>query len=350
MITRRYDAAVFGAKRRALPDICADLVAAVGRRDGAAFDAAEAALPRAVRRADGAEMTRAVAVLRPAIEEFGVGSGGELARLAGGLLEVGADPGAVIGVLALHGAEALEAAVLLPPLWKGRGGVGRPDPQRLPEVLERCGPENRHVVEAWFAADEWVRALLVPLQRREVRAALPHRERLLAAAQAAAEVVEGASFLPGLLRVLDDETVVVLHRADGRAFEVTIGGIGDNFQLHTLLAHALIGGGLLPGTPPEPRWVAAATDGDPEPRGGIQGQFNLVDAFGEWIWNEGAPADIPLLGGRRVIVVDPPPYPRGWNAGRVYPLMAPLARVDRPLGAAEAAEWMGRIAPDAYAR
>lgn len=341
---------MFGAKRRSLPDVCADLVAAVGRRDVAAFDAAEAALPGAVRRADGAEMTRGVAVLRPAIEEFGVESGGELARLAGGLVEIGADPGAVIDVLALHCAEALETAVRLPPLWEGRGGEGRPDPERIQEVLERCGPENRHVVRAWFAAGEWVRGLLVPLQRREVRRVLPHRERLLAAAQAAAEVVEGASWLPGLLRVLDDETVIVLHRADGRGFEVTIGGIGDNFQLHTLLAAALIGGGLLPGTPPKPQWVAAATDGDPEPRGGIEGQFNLVDAFGEWIWNEGAPADIPLLDGRRVIVIDPPPYQRCWNAGRVYPLMVPVVRVGRLLGEVEAARWMGQVAPDARAR
>ncbi|GAA1897114.1 hypothetical protein [Actinomadura bangladeshensis] len=42
------------------------------------------ALPRAVRRADAAEMTRAVAVLRPANEEFGVGPGAELARQSSG--------------------------------------------------------------------------------------------------------------------------------------------------------------------------------------------------------------------------------------------------------------------------
>jgi hypothetical protein len=77
---------------------------------------------------------------------------------------------------------------------------------------------------------------------------------------------------------------------------MTISGIGDNFQLHTLLAATLIGDparGLIPGTPPHPAWFAAATDGEMAPPGGIRGQFNLVDATGEWIWNEGRPADIP---------------------------------------------------------
>ena len=69
----------------------------------------------------------------------------------------------------------------------------------------------------------------------------------------------------------------------------------------------------------------------------------LVDAFGAWIWNEGRPADIPRLEGTRVVVIDPPPYERTWNAGRAYPLMRPSVTVTEILPAAEAARWASKV-------
>lgn len=217
--------------------------------------------------------------------------------------------------------------------------------QLLGNLLLYCGPAAleplaRRVVEAFEQkvpdVDEWERALLVPMQDEEIRAALPYRERFLAA-------VPEDSWLYGLLMVVDDQPCVVLHRPSGTGFEVTIGGIGDNFQLHTLLAYRLVPEHV-PGEPPLPEWVAAASVGpELEPAGGIRGQFQLVDAFGETIWNEGRPADIPVVDGRRVIVLDPPPYARSWNVGRVYPEMAPQVDVTRVLSAAEAAEWLAKV-------
>jgi hypothetical protein len=104
------------------------------------------------------------------------------------------------------------------------------------------------------------------------------------------EHAQDAAFLLGLLKVLDNEQLIVIHRASGRVYEVSISGIGDNFQLHTLLAATLIGDeakGLIPGERPLSDWIAAATNGEMAPAGGIRGQFNLVDATGTWIWNEG---------------------------------------------------------------
>ncbi|MFI6101158.1 hypothetical protein ACIA8G_36915 [Lentzea sp. NPDC051213] len=186
--------------------------------------------------------------------------------------------------------------------------------------------------------DEWERALLLPMQDEDVRAGLPHRDRLLAA-------VPADSWLHGLLLVLDLEPLLVLHRPSGAGFEVTIGGIGDNFQLHTLLAYRLIPS-LIPGEPPLQPWVEAASVGpDLEPEGGIRGQFELSDAFGETIWNEGRPSDIPLFEDRRVVVLDPPPYARSWNAGRVYPMMTPMVDVARVLPSDEAAAWLAKVRP-----
>jgi hypothetical protein len=83
------------------------------------------------------------------------------------------------------------------------------------------------------------------------------------------------------------------------------------------------------------------------PANGIRGQFYLADATGETIWNEGRPADIPLLGDHRLIVLDPPPYERSWNLGRAYPLMRPEVVLNRILPADEAEQWASRVAPAA---
>jgi hypothetical protein len=207
-------------------------------------------------------------------------------------------------------------------------------------------------VQAWFCADDWVQPVLYLCQRADVRAMLPQRDRLTAAIEPVRESHGVPEWLAGLLLVLDDEPLVVLDRGfagTGRGYRVTIGGIGDNFQLHTLLAGALIGDpsrGLLPGRPPSPAELAAAGTGDDlQPAGGLRGSWNMVDAHGEWIWNEGRPGDIPRVDGVRVVVLDAEAYSRGWNAGRAYPLMTPLVRVDGPLSSAEAASWLGKVKP-----
>ncbi|HEV7896719.1 MAG TPA: hypothetical protein VGP31_02580 [Planosporangium sp.] len=353
-------------RKGALPELCADLVTAARGGDEKAFTSTHRAVVSQARRADAAELTAAVHVLAPALADVPLANGGPLATLVGGLVEMGADPTAALDPLVLRVADGLERAAGFPGLWEKSSGGGEPpapeDTGQIPVVLdglravaEQAGVTRSQaggIAEAWFTVGDWVPGLLVSLQRKDVRQALPHRQRLTAAAAAVREDIDTAYWMYGLLQVLDDEPVIVLHRATGRGYRVTLSGIGDNFQLHTLLAATLIGDparGLIPGEPPQRRWVAAATDGETQPRGGIMGQFNLVDAFGEWIWNEGRPAGIPLLDGRRVIVVDPPPYPRSWNAGRVYPLMRPTITLDGFLGPDEAARWMSKVAPDGRA-
>ncbi|MGW3106561.1 hypothetical protein [Streptomyces sp. NPDC001100] len=79
------------------------------------------------------------------------------------------------------------------------------------------------------------------------------------------------------------------------------------------------------------------------------GAFNLATPGGEWVWNEGTPADIPVVDGVRVVVLDPPPYKRGWVAVRFFPGMAGDLVLERVLGAGEAREWLGRCAPPKWA-
>jgi hypothetical protein len=344
---------MFWNSGKELPELMTGLIAALREGDQRGFGKRFETLAKQAEKATPQELTAALEVLWPALERVPLGMGTQLAGLAAGLVELGGDPLLTLETLVLRVSEGLDLACAFQETWEAEGGGEQlpdsADLSKVPMVMERMRSEQSgHRAQAWFTIDEWIPSLLLPLQQKRARQALPHREQLTVAAGTTREVIGSSQWLYGLLQVLDDEKVVVLHRESGRGYELTISGIGDNFQLHTLLMATLVGDpatGLIAGTPPRPEWVAAATDGrDLEP-GGIQGQFNLVDAFGRWIWNEGMPNDIPRFEGVRVIVLDPPPYLRHWNLGRAYPLMYPEITVDRHLSTAEAAAWLAKVKP-----
>ena len=334
-----------------MAELCTALAEAVDRHDEDAARKALKEIVKAVERAGPAQLTEALVALRPVLAEVPLGNGAPLAALAAGLVEAGADPVAALDVLAERVAVGLEQAARFPTL-AGTDVAQPTDAASARAVVERVAAaggldldEASLVTQSWFTVEEWIPALLLPLQQKAGRAALPQRQRLIEAASVAPDRIGSAHWLLGLLLVLDDEPLVVVHRATGAVFALTISGVGDNFQLHTLLADALVGGGHLPGTPPEPAWVAAATDGPWQPDGPIRGHFNLVDAGGKWIWNEGRPVDIEPVAGRRIVVLDPAPYERSWNIGRVYPLMRPEVRLDAVLQPHHAADWLRLISP-----
>ena len=193
-------------------------------------------------------------------------------------------------------------------------------------------------------------------------AACTGRPDLLRQAQAVTDLHGKAKFLTDMLRVLDEE-ILVLHPETGRGWKVRVRGVSDNFQLHTLLADALIGDpekGFLPGRRPDPRVVAAARDRPVDPAATLaEGAFNLMnwqalrpdrtlpagqDGSAHWIWNEGVPADIEGFEGARVVLLGPPPYHRTWNAGRCFVAMPAELRVVETLTAAAVNGLLGRIA------
>jgi tetratricopeptide (TPR) repeat protein len=167
--------------------------------------------------------------------------------------------------------------------------------------------------------------------RSQARQMHPLREQISQLASTHQEI----ETLDSLLSILDDEEILVLRPGMGRGYRVRIRGIADNFQLHLLLADALIGDpaqGWLPGQRPDPRLIAAYKDAAPDPDCSVAlGAFNLLnwealqpDGFfssdpNHWIWGEGVPADIHAFEGQRVILLAPPPYQRSWTVGRRYP-------------------------------
>jgi hypothetical protein len=63
-----------------------------------------------------------------------------------------------------------------------------------------------------------------------------------------------------------------------------------------------------------------------------------------FIWNEGLPADIPLFGDVRVVLVGQAPYVRSWNGGRVFHGMHGELNVEEKLDSETVRDWLHRIA------
>jgi hypothetical protein len=349
-------AVIFKRKPRTsnLAATVSELEEAVAARDGDRTEQAFAAMVNRVQSASDAERIAAgprLAALLPAFPPTGPRP--MLAMAAGFCVERGADPLAcaepILGEVGRDLVDALEFARR----WTAAGGDGgelpEPDEKIIDDaLLARLGSdayEARRLALAWCAAQEWQPpALAVLCRSTEVRRR--YAAALLPACRELAELGRhDLKCLAYALAVLDDEPVVVLHRPTGTGFEVRIGGIGDNFQLHTLLAHVLVGGGHVPGTAPSAESVRLATD--PAPARGrsdvaATGTFELLAPDGTRIWSEGLPDDIPVVEGRRLLVLDTPAYERSWTADRFFPHLPGTAELIRVLPADETGTWYAR--------
>lgn len=273
-----------------------------------------------------------------------------LATMAGFCVEHGADPAACAEPILDGTHRDLLDALEFARRWSAAGGAGDELPEADEKIIDdalmaRLGGEAHEALRlalAWCSVEQWQPAALAVLcrstevRRRHASALLPACRDLAALEQ------HDLKCLTYALAILDDEPLVVLHRPTRTGFEVRIGGIGDNFQLHTLLAHVLVGGGHVPGTAPSAESVRLAMD--PEPAQGrtgavATGAFELLAPDGEQIWNEGLPDDIPVVAGHRLLVLDEPMYPRSWNADRFFPMLPGAAELTRALSADEVQTW-----------
>ena len=191
--------------------------------------------------------------------------------------------------------------------------------------------------------------------RLEVKQRQPLRDRIHHLAPSHQQIGE----LDELLELLDDEELLVLRPGMKRGFRVKISGSSGNFQLHLLLADALIGDpgqGWLPGTRPDPRLVIAAHGGPVDKACNIAaGAFNLVNWEGiqvdgtvsadpdYWIWGEGIPSDIHLFQGQRVILLAPPPYQRSWTMEQKFPDLEGRLEVLEILSPAQVEMWQNKL-------
>ncbi|MCX4633075.1 hypothetical protein [Streptomyces sp. NBC_01443] len=332
---------IFG--RKTFLGAVADFEKAVGERDAQGAERAFAQLHRtSVKASDGEyrESGPRLAALLPGVPP---GPRAAVAVVVGACVERGADALACAPGIFAGAREGFAAAGDFCARWADSGGGDLPDPDdELTEaIVERTGHE---LAIGWFTLEQWEMAIVAMLDTRAVRQTLEGKAELLALVERVAEA-SGHAFkcLTYALRVLDDEPLIVLHRDTGTGYALRMSGIGDNFQLHTLLAGVLIGGMHVPGEAPSAQEIAVSRDAAGQVP--TTGAFNLVGVDGGWIFNEGNPSDIDVVDGVRLIVLDPPPYRRGWPAGRFFPGMHGDLVLERVLGAEETAGWFSKVAP-----
>lgn len=344
--------------------IIEELLPVMRRGDFRGFQRLLNQLHREGRQLSPDQLTEAIGQLEPVLAAQPGGVFARLALVAGAFTEWGGSPLPLAATAPARALEALRLRARFSELWPAvSGGRAEPGPGQEPsmnelaEVFRRAagrlglpGPEAAVIALAWFDTSHWVNLMITVLARREFRAAVGLSNEIAEAAARVAGLVPGAHWLPGLARVLDDEPLIVID-AEGRyGFGLTMSGIGDNYQLHTLLASRLIGDparGLLPGEPPPPSWIAAATTAAPRrpPGDPILRRFRLFDGTGAYIYPEGVPADIAPTGDVRVIVLHPPRGPLGWTSGRTYEHMIPELTLDEILSPAQARTWHTQITP-----
>jgi len=321
------------------------------------------------RAVDGAARDGTLQRMAAAIATAEIRRASLIASAAGALVEDGADPLIALDTILARLKDTLPAALAFEEACRAAAAadskaIGEGDDAYIETYAPRVSTARPELGYAWGALDLLCPPALAMLSRTATARQTARADRLLMErVERLASLHGGVGWLASLLGVLDDEDLLVLHPARDRGYRVRISGVADNFQLHTLLADALIGdpdAGWLPGAPPDPRVAAAARDREVDPAAETAtGAFNLVGWPGlqpdgtlegeqenssHWIWGEGTPRDIPAFEGMRVVLLGPAPYSRAWNAGRQFPTMPADLRVVEVLDPATVQQWLQRIA------
>jgi len=332
-------------------------------------------------RATGQDLEDALQRMKIFITKMGIVPASFVALACGALVEQGTHPESVGDVIVQRARHAIKMASTFALSCQDlarHDSAPEIDPENIDACIQRYSEElikiGSEEGKAWFMLSQICTAALAVLMR------LPYmREALQNDPEFMADLEKGLALFPEQLDclyelfLLLDEEMIVLHPALQRGYRIHIRGIHDNFQLHTLLADALIGDpqqGWLPGERPDPRVVAAAKDGAfprpgedadndfPAAKGvfnlwnwqGLQADGTLYETPGDqsklrkhWIWNEGKPQDIALFEGIRIILLGPPPYDRTWNPGRYFPGLPGELKVLEKLSDAQIRDWLTRI-------
>lgn len=299
---------------------------------------------------------------------------GLAALTAGSLVEGGASPGPLGRALLERLPDVLGPAArfhetcakLAPEDEDPDGGAevlevgGTLVPTELVQGAARGDPEG---ALAWQALEYWSLPAIACLTRDpDLRARARARPALR---NLACEAVGYTGFLTVALDLLDDALLLVLHPGAQKGYEARISCVPSNFDLHVLLADAIVRDGVagppngLVGQRPSAAAVRATRGHLTTEETRCEGQWNMYDAFAlapdgslpehvdteRWVWNEGRPADIPVVEGRRVVLLGPPSYVRTWTAQATFGGLEPELVVERTLSPEEVEAWCERLAP-----
>ena len=304
------------------------------------------------------------------VDESPTGPACFLSVVCGALLEQGATPGRMGSIIHRLLGELLPPASYLirecqkreqaaiPPTRPMTGDeADEYESQLQAQLFEEVSAANPLAREAWDNLGAFWPAC-VALFSREVPARVKARE-YMPLVSTLAERHEGGHWLRKLLPVLDNEPLVVIDPSRSTGIVARMSGVADNFQLYTLLMHHF-----------PRRWyerqrvseaaVAVATGHGPQQTPEvITGSWNLYQAAAlgaderiarvhrtqprHWIWGEGAPTDLSMVDGHRVVLLGSASYVRTWPSARLFgSLKAGLHDVQR-LDQAGVRAWLRQL-------
>lgn len=332
--------------------------AAIEARDGARLEAAYRDLVSAPESALAASSPRTGPRLAGLLSRMPAWHAAVYAVVVGALVEWDADAVACAPPILSGLQRSLTRANEFVRLWREHFGDDEdlPNPSEMPdgEVQKRLGPDYGAVWNApyfgWHTLHMWEKASVAVLADPRVRRTLPNRAELLEAAEHLEPEFGDLQCVVRALLLLDDEPLLVMDRASGKAFRMRMSGIADNYQLQTLLAGSLIGGGHLPGQAPSPEAVANSSTAvidltrlDDLPH--FTECFNFAEPSGRWIWGATTPSRIPVVDGIRQLVLDPPIYRHVYRALRFLPRVPAGLELEAVLDPAAAAPYFAGIRP-----
>lgn len=277
------------------------------------------------------------------------------AVLIGALVEWHADPLSCAPPILDGLRDSLTGAIRFAQLWADRFGPDEDLPSRTEisdEVQDRLGHDSAaswaSAYQAWVALHRWEMAAVAVLADPSVRQALVNRDELVELTRALRPRYGDLQCTQRALLLLDDEPLLVLDRATRKAFRMRMSGIAGNYQLQTLLAAVLIGGGHLPGIPPAPRAVTLCSDGDLDPANlsdlPVEREwFNFSEPSGRWIWSEVTPSQIPIADGIRQVVLDPPVFCHAFTAVRFLPRVPGRLELDEVMEPEQSARYFASV-------
>jgi hypothetical protein len=171
--------------------------------------------------------------------------------------------------------------------------------------------------------------------------------------KALSDRVELCGWLDSVFDVLDNEPLLVIEPSTRTGILARLSGTDVNFTLTMLLMQHFPGGSRL-----SPKAASVLTGGPQDSGEWVKGIWNLYNwqalesdgslpegqgATEHWIWNEGKPADIAVLEGRRVILLGPAAYARTFPAQRTFAAMKPELRIEKVLTPEEVQAWLQKM-------
>lgn len=239
------------------------------------------------------------------------------------------------------------------------------------QMGRRVAMKHPKEAAAWAGLPSRCLAAIACLTRSsKLRRAEQKSGELIEAVYALEEAIPEVTFLSQVMKVLDDEKLLVLHPASKRGFRAVIRDICSNVELFVLFTDKMVGDpkkGFIPGKSPDPRAVAVLQRPDEaqkkqpritttfemasylavEPDGSLAPDFE--DAAEWWVWYEGVPAEIPVFEGHRVIILTDPIMKREHEVQSAFDPLHPAVEITGKVSADEVGALLVRMGKAARA-